>query len=35
LQLEPIAAGATVEFDLGELRYEQAPTKFVVALVGA
>ncbi len=35
LQLEPIAAGGMIEFDLGELRYEQAPTKFVVALIGA
>jgi hypothetical protein len=35
LQLEPIAAGAMIEFDLGELRYEQAPERFVVALVGA
>jgi hypothetical protein len=35
LQLDPIAAGAMIEFDLGELRYEQAPTQFVVALVGA
>lgn len=35
LALDPIAAGATLEFDLGELRYEQAPTKFVVALVDA
>lgn len=33
LQLDPIAAGATIEFDLGELRYEQAPTQFVVGLV--
>jgi hypothetical protein len=35
LQLDPIAAGAMIEFDLGELRYEQPPAKFVVALVGA
>jgi hypothetical protein len=35
LQLDPIAAGATIEFDLGELRYEQAPAKFVIELVGA
>jgi hypothetical protein len=35
LQLEPVAAGATIEFDLGELRYEQAPAKFVVVLLGA
>ncbi len=35
LQLEPIAAGAMIEFDLGELRYEQAPAHFVVTLVGA
>lgn len=33
LQLDPIAAGAVIEFDLGELRYEQAPAQFVVALV--
>jgi hypothetical protein len=35
LQLDPIAAGAMIEFDLGELRYEQAPAQFVVALLGA
>lgn len=34
LQLDPVAAGAVIEFDLGELRYEQAPTQFVIALVG-
>lgn len=34
LELDPIAAAATLEFDLGELRYEQAPTKFVVTLLG-
>jgi hypothetical protein len=32
LVIDPIAAGAVVEFDLGELRYEQAPARFVVAL---
>jgi hypothetical protein len=35
LELDPIAAGAVIEFDLGELRYEQAPAQFVVALLGA
>lgn len=35
LAVDPIAAGAIVEFDLGELRYEIAPARFVVALVGA
>jgi hypothetical protein len=35
LQLDPIAAGAMIEFDLGELRYEQAPAQFVIAVVGA
>jgi hypothetical protein len=35
LALDPIAAGEAIEFDLGELRYEQAPRRFVVALLGA
>ena len=34
LAIDPIAAGAVAEFDLGELRYDQAPARFVVALVG-
>jgi hypothetical protein len=33
LQLDPVAAGAMIEFDLGELRYEQAPAQFVITLV--
>jgi hypothetical protein len=32
LVIEPVAAGAVSEFDLGELRYEQAPARFVVAM---
>lgn len=35
LVIDPVAAGAVVEFDLGELRYEQAPARFVVELLGA
>jgi hypothetical protein len=35
LVIAPVAAGAVVEFDLGELRYEQAPARFEIALIGA
>jgi hypothetical protein len=34
LELDPVAAGETVEFDVGDLRYEEVPTRFLLEIRG-
>lgn len=34
LALDPVPAGQTIEFDVGELRYEEAPARFLLELRG-
>jgi hypothetical protein len=34
LELDPVAAGTTLEFDVGDLRYEEAPARFLLQIRG-